>query len=124
MFESTSPRLNVVITSSLASFSSFSSTVKFTRFLTQITESLDSISSNEYFDLLQEIGFFDSLNKNLNLMISEYEDEIISVSKIESALKIVEEYKVKFLLYRDLFFEIERLMLLAYEKKTGFLLFF
>ena len=80
--------------------------------------------SNEYFDLLQEIGFFNSLNKNLNLMISEYEDEIVSVSKIESALKIVEEYKVKFLLYRDLFFEIERLMLLAYEKKTGFLLFF
>ena len=79
-----------------------------------------SIGEEEY-DRLWNSGIFDQLNAKLDILIDDYEDEIITFEKLELAIEIVREHPQG---ESDWFRPMRELMEVALERKTGLYFFF
>jgi len=51
----------------------------------------EMILSEEQYDKLNEIGVFESINHACDIIIDEYEEEVLELSKIPTALDIIEK---------------------------------
>ena len=51
----------------------------------------EMILSEEQYDKLNEIGVFEIINQACDIIIDEYEEEVLELSKIPTALEIIEK---------------------------------
>jgi len=81
------------------------------------------MTQNE-FDILWNIGYFDALNSSLNLSIDEFEDEKIDISGIDKAMVISNSYMEDHPVASRCLTSIVELLELARKKRTGLFMYF
>lgn len=85
---------------------------------------IELIIPQDEYEILFNVGYFGQLNKQLNLMIDDYEDEKILFDDLEILLCITNDFAVKNRDKCKLWPDIIRMISIATEKKTGVFLFF
>jgi len=73
------------------------------------------------YEQLWKSGLFEELNKNLNIIIDDYEDEKIPLERLQDAIKIVEEFPQK---NGTKISSLLNLFRVALERKTGVFFYF
>lgn len=82
---------------------------------------LEIIIDDELYRKVWELGFFDEINKEINIYIDDYEDE--SIRKKLELIKL-NSINRKYKKYGDFFWKMEKLILNAIINDTGIFFFF
>lgn len=85
---------------------------------------IELILPQDEYEVLVNLGYFGQLNKQLNLMIDDYEDEKILFDDLNVLLCITNIFAIKNRDECKLWPDLIRLISVATEKKTGVFLFF
>jgi hypothetical protein len=84
---------------------------------------LEIVLADEDFSRIQETGFFEDINRNLDTLIDDFEDEAITErAHMELILKLSKEYGEKFKV--DFFGDLIPIVEEAMRKKTGIFFYF